>query len=223
MHCTEAHILIDDFLDHQLDSVRQECLLQHLDTCPDCQHELQQRRELLSRLRQLPVADPAPGYAARALQQAIQKFQHRRRIFLTGFGSALAASLALLAVLVTWQPAAEPRHPGIRTITLQVEQVQTVNLAFNVPERIDLVHFRLELPAGVSLTKRPGERQISWQDRLEAGRNLLRLPLIAKPGTAGELVARIVVDGEQKVFRIPLRTTAKGARHASGLPAIGLV
>jgi len=222
MHCTEAHILIDDFLDRQLDSVRHEGLIHHLAECTDCQHELQQRRELLSRLRQLPVDGPAPGYAARALQRARQKHQQRRRIFLTGFGSALAAGLALLAVVVAWQPATETRQPGIRTITLQVEQVQTVNLAFNVPERFDLVHFQLELPAGVSLTNRPGERQISWQDRLEAGRNLLRLPLIARPGTAGELVARIVVDGEQKVFRIPLRTISKGAWRAPGPPTIGL-
>jgi hypothetical protein len=211
MHCTEVHNLLEDYLDHQLEPVCRKHLVDHLDKCISCQDELRQRRKLLSRLRQLPLEAPAPDYAARALHRAQQKHQQRQRVFLTGFGSALAAGLALWAVVAFWQPFNDARVPGIRTVTLQIEQVQTMNLAFNVPERFDKVRFLLELPPGVTLANRPGEQTIAWEDRLEPGRNLLRLPLIAKQGAKGELVTRIEVDGKQKIFRIPIRTGATDA------------
>ncbi len=214
MHCTEVHTLLDDYLDGQLELAAREQLIDHLDDCRACEKELHQRRVLRSRLRQLPVDVPPPGYAAGALYRARQQhLQRRHRALLTGFGGALAASLALWAVVAFWQPVTETRGPGIHTITLQVEQVQTINLAFNVPERLDRVRFRLELPPGVALANRPGERAVTWQDRLEPGRNLLRLPLLAKAGAGGELVARIEVNGMQKTFRVPVRTPAPGAWH----------
>ncbi len=215
MHCTEVHNLLDDYLDGLLDQPHAELLHAHLDGCAACRDELLQRRDLLSRLRRLPVDGPAPGFAARAMHRARQKHAQRTRGFLTGFGSAVAAGLALWAAVGFWQPAEETRStPRVQTVTLQVQEVQTVSLAFNVPERLDRVRFRLELPPGVSLANRPGEREIVWQDRLEAGRNLLRLPLVAEQGAHGELVARIEVDGEQKVFRVPIRATAQGAWSA---------
>jgi len=211
MHCTEVKNLLDDYLDDLLDQPRSEQLRAHLDACTDCREALNRRRDLLHRLRKLPVDGPSPGFAARAMHRARQKHQQRTRGFLAGFGTAAAAGVALLAVVGAWQPAEQRQSPHIRAITLQVQEPRTIRLAFNVPdnERYDKVRFRLELPPGVTVAERPGERVIAWQDRLEPGRNLLTLPLVAEQEARGELVARITVQGVEKVFRIPVHTVTR--------------
>lgn len=219
MHCTEAKNLLDDYLDNLLDQPRSEQLHAHLDTCTDCREELNLRRELQHRLRKLPVDGPTPGFAARAMHRARQKHHQRTRGFLAGFGTAAAAGLALWAAVGFWQPAEERQSPHIRTITLQVQEPRTISLAFNVPEqeRYEQVRFRLELPPGVSVANRPGQREIVWQDRLEPGRNLLTLPLVAERDAHGELVARIEVQGVERIFRIPVRAVSRGDDQALSL------
>ena len=216
MHCTEAKNLLDDYLDDLLDQPRSEQLHAHLDACTACREELNLRRELQHRLRKLPIDGPSPGFAARAVHRARQKHHQRTRGFLTGFGTAAAAGLALWAAVGFWQPAEQRQSPHIQAITLQVQEPQTINLAFNVPEqeRYEQVRFRLELPPGVTVADHPGQREIVWQDRLEPGRNLLILPLVAEQDAQGELVARIEVQGVEKIFRIPVRTVPRGDGQA---------
>ena len=214
MHCTEIRNLLDDYLDDLLDPSRRERLQAHLDACTDCREELNRRRDLQHRLRKLPIDGPAPGFAARAVHQARQKHRQRTRGFLTGFGTAAAAGLALWAAVGFWQPAEERQSPHIRAITLEVQAPRDIRLAFNVPEQYEQVRFHLELPPGVNLANRPGQREIVWQDRLEPGRNLLTLPLVAERDTEGELVARIEVQGIEKIFRIPVRAVSRGDGQA---------
>jgi len=221
MHCTEARNLLDDHLDGLLDQPHGEALAAHLQNCADCRRELADRQALLARLRELPLEAPAPGFAARALHRTRQKHAQRVRGFATGFGSAVAAGLALWVAAGFWHPTEEASTPHVQAITLNVQQPRTVNLAFNVPaqDRYEQVRFRLILPPGVSLAGRPGKREIAWEDRLEPGRNLLSLPLVAEPGTTGELIAQIEIQGVKKTFRIPVRATAQGAWRGPENPA----
>ncbi len=222
MHCTEAHNLLDDHLDGLLDQPHSDALADHLQVCTACRAELAERQALLARLHRLPLEAPAPGFAARALYRTRQKRAQHTRGFLTGFGSTVAAGVALWVAAGFWQPAAERTTPHVQSITLQVQQPRTVSLAFNVPQqdRYDRVRFRIILPPGVSLADRPGKREIAWQDRLEPGRNLLSLPLVAEPGTRGELIAQIEVQGKKKTFRIPVRAgTREGAWRGTEPPA----
>lgn len=221
MHCTEAQNLLDDHLDGLLDQPRDDALAAHLENCTACRHELAARKALITRLRRLPLEAPTAGFAARALHQARQKHAQRIRGFVTGFGSAVAAGVVLWVAVGFWHPAAERSTPPVQAITLQVKQPRTVNLAFNVPgqDRYDRVRFRILLPPGVSLANHPGEREIAWEDRLEPGRNLLSLPLVAEQGTTGELVAQIEVQGVKKTFRIPVRAGAQGAWRGPVTPA----
>ncbi len=216
MHCTEAQHLLDDYLDGLLDPAHSEQLHAHLEDCAGCRDELLQRRDLQARLRRLPIDGPRPGFAARAVHRARQKHQQRTRGFVTGFGTAAAAGLALWVAVAFWQPVEQHQAARLQTITLQVKQPRTISLAFNVPEqkRYEQVHFRLQLPPGVAVADRPGEREIAWQDRLEPGRNLLTLPLVAESAARGDLVAQIEVQGVKKIFRIPVRTLTREPPHA---------
>ncbi len=212
MHCTEAHNLLDDYLDGLLDQPHGDALAAHLANCADCRRELAERRALLARLRKLPLEEAAPGFAARAVHRIRERHAQRTRGFLTGFGSAVAAGVALWVAVGFWQPGEENALPPAQAITLQVQKTRTVSLAFNVPaqDRYEQVRFRIQLPPGVSLANRPEAREIAWTDRLEPGRNLLRLPLVAHTDAQGELIAQIEVQGVKKVFRIPVRVSTGG-------------
>ena len=81
---------------------------------------------------------------------------------------------------------------------------KTVRLAFRSGEALENVTLTLELPPNVELASWPGHRELSWQVSLNAGENVLSLPLkLLFPG-AGELVARLDTGDRQKTFRAPI-------------------
>jgi len=211
MQCDSAQQLFDDLLDQQ-PIPQQSQLQQHLDGCRSCQQELAARQQLLAQLRSLPVPPPSSGFAARALRQA--RHQPRpRAVFAAGFGSAIAATLAVWLISNTWL-ADRPVVPPVHQVALQIEQPRTITLAFNSPDTLEKVTFQLQLPKGVALAGRPDTRQLQWQDSLKRGRNVLQLKLIGKYRTKGTLVATIEHDGGQKVFRVPLSVGTNDARSS---------
>jgi hypothetical protein len=58
------------------------------------------------------------------------------------------------------------------------------------------------LPAGVELAGFPGQREVSWETSLTAGRNLLPLKLIALTPVGGELLARLEHEDRERLFRL---------------------
>ena len=81
---------------------------------------------------------------------------------------------------------------------------QTVRLAFHSGQRLEGVTLTLELPPNVELAHWPGQHRLSWQVDLEAGDNVLALPLkVLFPGS-GELVARLNLGQQHKSFRVEI-------------------
>jgi hypothetical protein len=221
MQCDKATTLIDDYLDGYLDGALERELTDHLAGCPQCRAELQRRQELLVQLRAIPVPAASPGFSQRVLRHA-RHGHHSRVGFATGFGSAIAAGLLVWFVVGLWQPATTPEPGGLSVITMRLSQPREVSLAFNVPQAINDVTFRIELPEGVELQGYPSQRELVWQDRLNQGRNIMNLKLIAKQGAEGELLAHIKHGDKERVFRIPVKTSINGAGILP-LPARGNV
>ncbi len=204
MHCEQALQLLDDYLDHQLPDDQQAALAQHLAGCSACQLELEAQQQLLAQLRALPVVPPQAGFAARALRRARAANHSARTVFATGFGSAIAAVLLVWFALGLWQPADSP-STSLKLVSMQVAEARTISLAFNSPDELKNVTFQLELPEGVMLANRPGQRLVSWQDQLQRGRNVLQLTLVGQRQLSGDLIARIQHAEQQRIFRIPLQ------------------
>lgn len=209
MQCEEAKNLIDDYLDEYLDEDQKAALEKHLSLCAHCRAERDHLRAFREELCAIPVPAPSPGFEERVLRQA--GHSHRVHVgFAAGFGSAAAAGLLLWFAVGLWQPTGLPGQNALSVIAMQIEQPHEVSLAFNVPEELQDVTFRIELPEGVELQGYPNQRELVWKDHLNKGRNVMNLNLIAKQGMTGELRAHITQGDKERVFHVPVTASMKG-------------
>jgi len=165
-----------------------------------------QDQEILSLLRDYPMAEPAAGFYDQALARATHEGtrRQRNRWILTGFGSAMAAGIVLwviggflLATPVVPQP--EATIPGI---ALTLEEPRTINLVFASKSALDKATLTVTLPDGIELAGFPGQREIAWQTSLVEGKNLLPLELIALTPAGGEVLARLEHGDRNRTFRL---------------------
>jgi hypothetical protein len=154
-------------------------------------------RELLDLLKEYPVPEAEAGFYDRALVRAVHKGSRRQRNrwMLAGFGSAIAAGLAIWAItamlMTTPQlPDAGPAIPGVTIAMLaSAEALDSATLTVSLPEGIELAGF-------------PGQREITWETSLQEGKNLLPLTLIALTPAGGELLARLEHKDRNRTFRL---------------------
>ena len=165
-----------------------------------------EERELLELLQDYPVPEAEPGFYDRAVVRAVHKGSRRQRNrwMLAGFGSAIAAGLAIwviTAMLMTTPqlPDAEPTIPGV---TIAMEQEHTVRLVFASAEALDSAKLTVSLPDGIELAGFPGQREIPWETSLQEGKNLLPLTIIALTPAGGELLARLEHKDRNRTFRL---------------------
>ena len=163
-------------------------------------------REIRALLRDYPVPPAAAGFYDRAIGRAVlegRRRQRRRRLY-SGVGAAIAAGVvAWIAVGALWNTP-DLATPGgqIPGVTIALEQPRTVNLVFTSATPLDEASLTVSLPDGVELAGFPGQRVITWETSLKAGRNLLPLTLIAVSPAGGELLARLEHDHHDRSFRL---------------------
>lgn len=199
MDCNEFRNRWSEWHDEALDGDTARQMAAHRSGCPTCRRYDHQMRAMLAGLAALPL----PGSAAPAERPA-RTLRWR--------GLALAAALVLAfgaGVLV--QQTLEGDRPGqaVDRVVLEPGDTREVHLAFSTPRALEPVEFTVELPAGVELAGRPGERVVRWEGRLAEGRNRLRLPLEMQAGSSGgELVARIRHGDGTREWHVALEPAA---------------
>lgn len=114
------------------------------------------------------------------------------------------AAVVLVALLL-W-PLTYWNHTGTveqASVPLEVwvPEVRQVRLAFSSAEPLENVRLTLELPDNVELEPFPGRHSLSWHVDLDAGDNVLTLPLRVLYPAEAELVARLDDGNRQKTFR----------------------
>ncbi|MDX1498378.1 MAG: hypothetical protein R3176_00685 [Woeseiaceae bacterium] len=163
-------------------------------------------RELLALLGAYPAPEPDEGFYERALARAthVGSRRQRNRWLAAGFGSALAAGLALwmIAGAFLGNPDLPQTDAPIPGITMALEEPRTVNLVFSSAAALERATLTVSLPDGVELAGFPGQREISWQTSLDAGKNVLPLTLIALTPAGGELTARLEHEHRNRTFRV---------------------
>ncbi len=165
-----------------------------------------EERELLDLMKDYPMPEATTGFYDEALVTAAEEGRRRqkRRWLMTGFGSAVAAGLALfvVAMMLTTTPDVPAVDDGIPGVTIALAEPQTVNLVFASAEALDTARLTVTLPPGIELEGFPGQSEISWETSLTEGRNLLPLKLIAVSPVGGELLARLEHDDRDRTFRL---------------------
>jgi hypothetical protein len=163
-------------------------------------------QELLELLKDYPVPEADAGFYDRALVRAVHKGSRRQRNrwMLAGFGSAVAAGLAIWVVsaMLMTAPQLPDVAPAIPGVSIALEQEKTVRLVFASAEALDSATLTVTLPEGIELAGFPGQREITWETSLQEGKNLLPLTLIALTPAGGELLARLEHKHRNRIFRL---------------------
>lgn len=176
---------------------------------PDDTNE--QDLEVQALLKDYPMPAASPTFYDQALARATLEGarRQRNRWLMTGFGSAVAAGLALwliggffLATPVV--PVADPDIPGV---TMTLEEPRTINLVFASAAALDSALLTVTLPDGIEIAGFPGQREIAWRTTLNEGKNYLPLELVAVSPVGGQLLARLEHNDRDRTFRLRIEVS----------------
>lgn len=198
MDCTGFSRRIDDYLDGAATAEEAVAIERHANGCPACRSLLSREALIRGALRELPAEELTEAFVDRAFALAAAQPPWRRNWRMPGL--ALAASIMLIfAVSLLFRHGTPPMEdlPGL---SIALNQPQEVSLVFESERVMENARFTIELPEGIELSGYPGQREISWEGRLAQGRNLLVLPVEARSGHGGKLVAQVTHTGQRKDF-----------------------
>jgi len=168
-------------------------------------------REIQALLKDYPMAEAATGFYDQALVRATHEGSRRQRNrwLMTGFGSAIAATIAVWVVSGVLLSTPETPTPDttIPGVSIALEQPRTVNLVFASATSLDSATLTVSLPDGIELDGFPGQREISWETSLTEGKNLLPLTLVALNPAGGVLLARLEHEDRDRTFRLRVDVT----------------
>ena len=172
----------------------------------DINEQDQDDPQIRALLKDYPMPQADAGFYDQALARAtlVGSRRQRNRWLMTGFGSAVAAGLAvwLIGGMLMTAPQLPNVDATIPGVFVTLEEPQTINLLFSSATALESATLTVSLPDGIELAGFPGQREISWETSLKEGRNLLPLKLIALTPVGGELLARLEHDNRNRVFRL---------------------
>ena len=223
MTCNELNKMMDDYLDGELPQAQREAFERHLNDCAGCRSQLSQEQAFRAELKAMPVPAPSADFAERVLRQAVERNvgHHHRHGFVTGFGSALVAGLALWVVVGLFpvqQGVVPDGKEPLQTVSIALNETQDVKLVFNAAHEVRGAKITIELPENVMIAGYPGRNRLEWQTDLAKGSNLLRLPVIASQAEAGQLVAHIEHDNKVTTLKLRIEVQKPGLRGDVQLP-----
>jgi len=157
----------------------------------------------------MPAADA--GFYDQALVRATHEGSRRQRNrwLLTGFGAAIAATIAVWMIggMLLTSPQLPDAASTIPGVTVALEEPRTVNLVFASATALESATLTVSLPDGIELDGFPGQREITWETSLNEGKNFLPLTLIALTPTGGELLAHLEHEERDRTFRLRVDVT----------------
>ena len=205
MSCDRITAELDDYLDEEIAPDARWELEAHLTYCESCQATLRRAEKLQRALSAYPVQGPSPGFFDQALQEATREQARPTQPgrWTARQAGALAAGIAVLLVggLFLHNPELTGSD-AVTGVSMAVHETRTINLVFASATDLEGVSLTVALPEGVELAEYQGLDEVRWTTRLQAGKNVLPLQLVAIGGSGGELVARLQHEGDEKVFTV---------------------
>ncbi len=207
MTCNTVNEHLDDFIDGALEDADHAAINEHIAGCHDCRRIVSDARKLQALLQEYgdtDVPETNAAYFDQVLLRAARNGarEQRQGSWLKGFGSAVAAGLAIWIVGGLFFNTPDVPDSAVPAVTMTLEEPRTVNLVFS--SATDLVDATLTviLPEGIEIAGFAGQREISWETSLTAGRNVLPLKLIATSPQGGAILATLQHNDEDRSFRL---------------------
>lgn len=180
-------------------------------TKTDISQSIDDDTEIQALLKDYPAPEAATGFYEQALVRATHEGSRRQRNrwLMTGFGAAIAATVAIWAISSVLLTTPDVANPGatIPGVSIALEQPRTLNLVFASATQLDSATLTVSLPDGIELDGFPGQREVTWETSLSKGKNLLPLTLVAVGPAGGELLARLEHDDRNRTFRLRVDVT----------------
>jgi hypothetical protein len=218
--CQLAQQHLDDLLDGYLPRAEAAATALHLAACADCAAHRQAAEALRAALRQMPAPEPAPGFADAALAAAARQHasastpwwkQRERRPRGTPWqrlevwaGAAIGAAVAMTLMVALWgvpQPGEPlPEPADVRVVMYEAREI---GVAIDAGAAMPGATLTVFVEGGIDLVGFGERRELRWQTDLDAGTNLLSLPIIAHSLQDGRLTA--LVEHGERVQRIDVR------------------
>lgn len=213
MNCTQARALLEARLDGEAAGSAE--LDAHLAECARCRALAEESDQLRRSLAALPVKGPRPGFADRVLAEATAgRRRSRHRVWpWSAVAASLVAGLAL-GVLLGGQYWPGNGVPQNAVQLVAGSGAQPVKLVFDAPRALSGVELTLQVEGQLEIDGYAGERTLSWRTNLDAGKNLLTLPMLPTGTGEGEVIARLRHDGMERTYRVRinvLRSEGDGA------------
>lgn len=229
--CTRCQAAFDPLLVERCPPAEAEWVETHLAVCSSCARELAELHALRDALRGMAVpplrsdfadaalaaaaaaARPAaPAPAARPRRPSALPAWRRFELWAGAALGAVAAAALMVAVLGLPQRGAVPLEDatGLRVALYEPREIA---LAIDADEAIPGAIVTLLLAGGIDLVGFGERREISWQTDLDAGTNLLSLPIIAHSLEEGLLTALVQHDGATQRFEVRVRVDKPAATH----------
>lgn len=217
MSCREIRISLTAYIHNELSEMQTAQVDEHLRHCDACSVLFAAERKVAEELsRRTVIPEPSSDFRRRVLSNATGQPDKAGWSHGVLAGAVAAAMVFGVAIGVYFTGQTSVTAPTVVEEALEPVE-QTVRLAFNSGEALENVTLTLELPPHVELASMPGRHEVSWEVSLDAGENMLSLPLkVLFPGS-GELVAHINAGDRQKTFRaaIPAFNNLQTGRPAS--------
>lgn len=208
MLCNQFEKTIDDYLDGQVDDHAASQIALHLQACPSCLRELEERQTIRKLLAELPVTAPREDFFEEAVTQAARigdSVNTRRRLRYSG---ALAAVFAFVLAASVMFDRLDGNGPDsfseLPHVVLEANTVTPVKLVFSSQSALQDAQLSIQLPVGVELAGYNGRSDLSWTTDLEPGKNILRLPLVGRMSVSDQLVAKLEHPSGTKTFRLQI-------------------
>jgi putative zinc finger protein len=204
MDCRSFALRVDDWIDGRLDKAEQEPLRMHLQGCAGCRRGHEDAEALRAQLRALPAPAMRPGFAEQALAKAGGPRIGYRAVPAMALAASLVLAVGVAAILFAVRPEPAP------TVTLSVQQPESVHLVFNSAKALQGATLSLSLPQNVQIVGYGDQRELTWRTDLREGANLLQLPLVLHARTSGEFVAVLSHGESSKTFRLKIEARPQG-------------
>lgn len=213
MKCTDLQNILDEYLDDAISPAERKTVESHIEHCSSCQQVLEENKAIRHALRSLPIEEASSDFEDKMFTAVRRHYgadrnrpgrRHSGNRFITGFTTAIAASLALWFASTMYTPQLDQESPHV--VNLAMNQVRTVKLMFEAPTDLTEVTLSIELPENIELEGYAGMNQLTWQASLNKGQNVLALPVIAIGDGQGELVAQLNYGDRTKQFHVVLKT-----------------
>ncbi len=214
MHCVEIQNLLPELIRGELSPAIDGYVQSHLSSCRGCGSVQVREQHLQRSLRDLPVPPMPEGFPARALRHARgveQEATRLSRLRRMGRVSAIAASVLMVCgiAFMLGRGSAETEVAGQVAVSVPLGVAQMVALKIDAPHDFEHVEFEVRLPDNVALEDQPNLREFAWSGTLQAGVNVLSLPLVGIKEAGGQLVARVKYGSTEKSLHIPLTVSVR--------------